>query len=181
VITERLGAEGCEANRGYREAAAALIAAHHEASEAQPDAAPRSTTTHQQEGTEVSTGTAPGRDRERTEAAGRSGAITAQQVIIAQANTGMTADQIEAHHHDVAASLLNGAETPDGEAFALEYGFAAEALAGDLRAAGPDRTPGAPHPDPVLADRGWQACEHGHGVYVRRQAQAQADADPEAA
>jgi hypothetical protein len=41
----------------------------------------------------------------------------------------------------------------------------------------PDRTPGAPHPDPRLAGHGWHVGEH--GIYVRRQAEA--DADPEAA
>ena len=30
----------------------------------------------------------------------------------------------------------------------------------------PDRTPGAPHPDPFLADRGWHVNEH--GIYTRR-------------
>ena len=123
---------------------------------------------------------APGR-----EDPAKAGYLTAQQIITAQANAGMRAEQIEAHHHDVASSLLSGADTPEGEAFALEYGFTGEAMIGDLREAErgpqPDRTPGAPHPDPVLAGRGWQACEHGHGVYVRRQAQAEADSDPEAA
>ena len=84
----------------------------------------------------------------------------------------MTADQIEARHHDVAASLLDGAVTPDGKQFAVEYSLTGEALVGDLRAAErgpePERTPGARHSDPVLAERGWRACEHGHGVYVRR-------------
>ncbi len=116
---------------------------------------------------------------------GKAGYLTAQQIITAQANAGMTAEQIEAHHHDVAASLLNGAATPEGEAFAVEYSLTGEALVSDLRAdergPEPDRTPGAPHPDARLAERGWRACGHGHGVYVRRQAQAEADADPEAA
>ena len=30
----------------------------------------------------------------------------------------------------------------------------------------PDRTPGAPHPDPFLAERGWQVNEH--GIYSRK-------------
>ena len=114
-----------------------------------------------------------------------SGRRTAEYVITSQANAGMLADRIAEHHHDVAASLLTGAETPEGDAFAVEYSLTGEALVGDLRelerGPEPDRTPGAPHPDPVLAERGWQACEHGHGVYVRHQAQAEADSDPEAA
>jgi hypothetical protein len=131
----------------------------------------------------MSTGTAPGQDRKRTAPTSKPGAIDAQHVITAQANAGMTADQIAEHHQDVAASLLNGADTPERQAHAIEYGHAAEALVDDLRTAErgpePDRTPGAPHPDPLLAERGWRACEHGHGVYVRRQAEA--DAEPEAA
>ena len=184
VIPERAGAEGREVARGYRETAEALIAAHREASTPQPATATE--VTQPKEGTEMSTGTAAGQaagDRERTEAAARTGAITAQQIIVAQANAGMTADRIAEHHQDVAASLLNGAETREGEAFAIEYSLAGEALVGDLREMDrgpePDHTPGSPHPDPRLAARGWRNCEH--GIYHRRQAQAEADSDPEAA
>ncbi len=134
----------------------------------------------------MSTSTAGGQgvpDRERTEAAARTGAITAQQIIAAQAEAGMSADRIAEHHQDVAASLLNGAETREGEAFAIEYSLAGEALVGDLRemerGPEPDHTPGAPYPDARLAGRGWRNCEH--GIYHRRQAQAEADSDPEAA
>jgi hypothetical protein len=40
----------------------------------------------------------------------------------------------------------------------------------------PDRMPGAPHPDPFLAGRGWQVNEH--GIYTRR-AQPEPQAPPE--
>lgn len=150
----------------------------------QPATEATEATTQPQEGTEVSTGTAAGQAA-ATGQAGKSGAVTAQQIITAQADAGMTADRIAEHHQDVAASLFSGAETADGQAFAREYNQAGEALVGDLRemerGPEPDRSPGAPHPDARLAGRGWQACEHGHGVYVRRQAQAEADSDPEAA
>ena len=41
-------------------------------------------------------------------------------------------------------------------------------------AADRDMTPGAPHPDPVLAAKGWQASDH--GTYVRRPPEAQREA-----
>jgi hypothetical protein len=41
-------------------------------------------------------------------------------------------------------------------------------------AAGRDMTPGAPHPDPVLAAKGWQASDH--GTYIRRPPEAQREA-----
>jgi hypothetical protein len=112
----------------------------------------------------------------------KAGSETARQIISAQAAAGLDADRIAEHHQDVAASLLCGAETPDGEAFARAYDGTAETLISELRemehGPEPDRTPGTPHPDPRLAGHGWRACEH--GIYVRRQAQAEAG-DPEAA
>jgi hypothetical protein len=41
-------------------------------------------------------------------------------------------------------------------------------------AAARDMTPGAPHPDPVLAAKGWQAS--GHGTYIRHPPEAQREA-----
>ena len=41
-------------------------------------------------------------------------------------------------------------------------------------AAARDMTPGAPHPNPVLAANGWQASDH--GTYVRRQAEHEREA-----
>jgi len=48
----------------------------------------------------------------------------------------------------------------------------------DLREPDADRpsaAPGTPHPDPFLATRGWQTCEHGHGIYIRREPQRETD------
>ncbi len=105
-----------------------------------------------------------------TEAA-RSGAVTAQQIITAQMEAGMPRDRIMAHHHDVAASLYGDVRTPDGKAFADAYAETAESMLIEMRELDePDRTPGAPHPDPRLAARGWHACDH--GIYVRRDAVA---------
>jgi hypothetical protein len=108
---------------------------------------------------------------QRTEdTARRPGAGTAQMLITRQAGAGMAADRIDEHHHDLAASLFSSATTADGLAFAEEYDRTAETLVSELRQLErpePDRSPGAPHPDPQLAAKGWQACEHGHGVFVR--------------
>jgi hypothetical protein len=41
-------------------------------------------------------------------------------------------------------------------------------------AADRDMTPGTPHPDPVLAAKGWQASDH--GTYVRRPRETQREA-----
>jgi hypothetical protein len=103
----------------------------------------------------------------------RAGAETAQQVISEQAAAGMSPDRMARHHHDTAAWLFSEARTPEAERFAEGYASTADSLVADLREAdrpAPDRSPAAPHPDPLLAGRGWQACEHGDGVYVRRPA-----------
>jgi plasmid maintenance system antidote protein VapI len=115
--------------------------------------------------------------------AARSGAEAAQQVIAAQASAGVSTDRMASHHDDMAAWLWSEATTPEAERFAAAYAETADTLVAELREAGqpaPDRSPGAPHPDPVLGRRGWQACPHGDGVYVRRQAAAEAAADREA-
>jgi hypothetical protein len=41
-------------------------------------------------------------------------------------------------------------------------------------AAARDMTPGAPHPNPVLAVKGWQASDH--GTYIRRPPQMEREA-----
>jgi hypothetical protein len=113
----------------------------------------------------------------------RAGAETAQQIISAQAAAGMSADRMARHHDDTAAWLWSEAKTPEAERFAAAYASTADTLVAELREAEQpalDRSPGAPHPDPVLAARGWQACPHGDGVYIRHQAAAEAVADREA-
>jgi predicted GIY-YIG superfamily endonuclease len=102
---------------------------------------------------------------------GRVGAEAAQQIIAAQAAAGMSVDRMAHHHHDTASWLFSEATTSDAEKYAEGYAWTAEMLIGELREKErpvPDRSPGAPHPDPFLAERGWQACGHGDGVYVRR-------------
>jgi hypothetical protein len=110
------------------------------------------------------------------------GADAADRVIRAQAAAGVSTERIIAHSQDTAAWLFSEAREPDGEAFARGYDDTAQAMVAELQEEArpaPDRSPGAPHPDPRLAARGWQACEHGDGVYVRRAAVGQRNAGME--
>ena len=119
---------------------------------------------------------------EQEKAAQAAGAAAAEKVIRAQASAGVSTDRIEAHGADTASWLFSEAKTANGRAFAAGYDDTAQTLVAELREAAhpqPNRSPGAPHPDPLLARRGWQACERGDGVYVRRTA-AQRETDREA-
>jgi hypothetical protein len=110
------------------------------------------------------------------------GAEAADRVIRAQAAAGVSTERISAHSQDTAAWLFSEAREPDGEAFARGYGDTAQAMVAELQEEArpaPDRSPGAPHPDPWLAARGWQACEHGDGVYVRHAVSRQRNAGME--
>jgi hypothetical protein len=66
--------------------------------------------------------------------------------------------------------LLNDASIPEGQAYARAFSDTAAAHVKELRERDPlpepDRTPGAPHPDPFLAERGWHVNER--GIYTRR-------------
>jgi len=105
-----------------------------------------------------------------TEAAVRGATALAQQIIGAQARAGMTADRIAEHHREVSEALLNGADSRTAAVYAMEYGLQGEGLIEDLRYAErttapqagrgaaaarpePERTPGAPHPDPARGPR----------------------------
>ena len=98
----------------------------------------------------------------------------ASRIISAAYAGGADLDAIAAHHDDLAASLASDAQTGPGGAYAREYGDSGRTLIADLRqdaavargelrpaSAQPD---GTPHPDPVLAGRGWQVDR---GVYQR--------------
>jgi hypothetical protein len=74
-------------------------------------------------------------------------------------------------------AILDDPVTPEGRAFAKALSQTAAHYAREKQRSDPlpepDRTPGAPHPDPFLASRGWHVNKH--GVYVRR-----AEPEPEA-
>jgi hypothetical protein len=106
------------------------------------------------------------------------GRETAGQQISAQADAGMPTGRIGHVQADITAHLLSEARAAEGQAFAREYDWAAETLAGELKGADePGLTPGAPHPDPALAARGWHVCSH--GMYTRHP-DGPLEAEPEA-
>jgi len=79
---------------------------------------------------------------------------------------------------ETAARLLTDASTAVGQAYARAFSDTAATYVRELRERDPlpepDRTPGAPHPDPFLASRGWHMNQH--GIYTRR-----TDPEPQAA
>ena len=96
-------------------------------------------------------------------------AETAAHLIIQQADAGVTPERIQDSHDEIATWLLNDASTPEGEAYAKAFSDTAAADVKELRERDPlpepDRTPGAVHPDPFLASRGWHVNEQ--SIYVR--------------
>jgi hypothetical protein len=106
------------------------------------------------------------------------GREAAGQQISAQAGAGMPTGRIGHMQADIAAHLLSEAHTPEGQAFAREYDWAAETLVRELEELDePGLIPGAPHPDPALAAKGWHVCSH--GIYTRHP-DGQLQAEPEA-
>jgi hypothetical protein len=69
----------------------------------------------------------------------------------------------------VTTRQLNDPETPEGQAYARALSGTAASHVRELRERDPlpepDRRPGAPHPHPFLARRGWHVNEH--GIYIR--------------
>jgi hypothetical protein len=99
----------------------------------------------------------------------KAGAETAADLIIQQADAGMTPERVADSQHEIATWLLNDASTPEGQAYARAFSDTAATCVSDLRERDPrpepDRTPGAPHPDPFLASRGWHVNHH--SIYSR--------------
>jgi predicted GIY-YIG superfamily endonuclease len=98
----------------------------------------------------------------------------ASRRVTAMYAAGVGLERISQDHDDLAASLVTDAQTPPGRAYAREYADTGRTLIADLRedaavargqsAAACTLPDGTPHPDPVLAARGWQV---GHGIYQR--------------
>jgi hypothetical protein len=82
----------------------------------------------------------------------------------------MTPESPGDSQHEIATWLLNDATTPEGQAYARAFSDTAATYVRELRERDPlpepDRTPGSPHPDPLLADRGWHVNQH--GIYSRK-------------
>jgi len=99
----------------------------------------------------------------------QAGAETAD-LITPQPGAGAMPERPREGQDEIAARLLNDANTPEGEAYARAFSDTAATYVRDLRERDPlpepDRTPGTTHPDPFLASRGWHMNEH--GIYTRR-------------
>src|ERR1700733_11843191 len=106
--------------------------------------------------------------------AARLAADDAARIIAGQYVAGVDLGEIRSHHDDVARRLLTDARTDPGRAYARAYAVTASDLLASLNqdqavargrshaaCAQPD---GTPHPDPLLAERGWQASR---GVWRR--------------
>jgi len=98
------------------------------------------------------------------------GADTPTRVLLEHADTDMTPERAASSRDEVTDRLLNDSITPEGQAYAKAFSETAAANLRELREQDPlpepDRTPGAAHPDPFLASRGWHMNEH--GIYARQ-------------
>jgi hypothetical protein len=108
------------------------------------------------------------------------GAEPTANLITQQADAGRTPERARDSQTEIADWLLNDTSTPEGQAYARAFSDTAAASVKELRKRDPlpepDRTPGAPHLDPFLANRGWHINEH--GIYTRR-AEPERQAPPE--
>jgi predicted GIY-YIG superfamily endonuclease len=109
------------------------------------------------------------------------GAQAAGQNIRAQACAGTrpgNTNQLQEAETETAASLPTDAKTAGRLASAREHAGAAGAYPRDPKELdAPGLTPGAPHPVPALAAKGWHVCDH--GIYTRHP-DGQLEAEPEA-
>jgi hypothetical protein len=96
------------------------------------------------------------------------GAETPADSPTRRADAGISPEVAGHSQDEIAARLLDGPSTAEGHAGA--FSDIAATRVKELRQRDPlpepDRTPGAPHPDPFLAGRGWHANER--GIYTRR-------------
>jgi hypothetical protein len=108
------------------------------------------------------------------------GAETTADPTTRRADAGISPEVAEHSQDEIAARLLDDPSTPEGHAYAGALTDTAATRVKELRRRDPlprpDRAPGAPHPDPFLASRGWHANER--GIYTRR-AQPEPQAPPE--
>jgi hypothetical protein len=124
----------------------------------------------------------PGRDT----TAACDGFADASRIVTAQYAAGLDLDTIAAHHDYVSATLVNDAQTGYGRAYVREYADTARSLIADLRqdqavaqgrsGAACTQPQGTPHPDTLLAAKGWQV----DGGLYQRTGQAQQQLDREA-
>jgi hypothetical protein len=109
-IPERARAEGPEEARGYRETAAAMIAAHRQATA--PQGATVTTAAEPQRGTTMSADTPPGTLPVRPATEWMKGAKTAHDLIIRQVEAGHSADRIAERWDQALATYDDTTATP---------------------------------------------------------------------
>jgi hypothetical protein len=102
--------------------------------------------------------------------ANKAGTEASTDIVIGQADVDMTPERAGSSQDEITNRLLNDPITPEGQAYARAFSDTAAANVKELRKRDPlpepDRTLGAPHPDPFLANRGWHMNEH--GIYTRK-------------
>jgi len=100
----------------------------------------------------------------------QAGAESSADPATQQTGAGMTPQRAGDSLDTIADRLLNDVSTPEGQAYARAFSDTAAAHVKELRERDPlpepDRTPGVPHPDPFLADRGWHVNKH--SIYTRQ-------------
>jgi hypothetical protein len=100
----------------------------------------------------------------------KAGAGPSTDPITQRTDAGITPQRAGGSQNAIVDRLLSDVSTPEGQAYARAFSDTAAAHVKELRERDPlpepDRTPGVPHPDPFLADRGWHV--NGHGIYTRR-------------
>ncbi|HBW20485.1 MAG TPA: hypothetical protein DEH11_16485 [Actinobacteria bacterium] len=77
--------------------------------------------------------------------------------------------------HNATAARPAGHDGTPAEIGADQATAALAPVAGERDAGQSPAAPGTQHSDPVLAARGGLTCEHGHGIYIRRDPQLSAD------
>jgi hypothetical protein len=102
--------------------------------------------------------------------ANQAGTEALTDLIIEQGDADMTPELAQSSQYEITGGVLSNPLTPEGQAYARAVSDTAAADVRDLRERDPlpepDRTPGAPHPDPFLASRGWRINEH--GIYTHK-------------
>jgi hypothetical protein len=100
----------------------------------------------------------------------KAGTEAPADLLIEQADADMALERTGSSQGKIADRLLNDPITPEGQAYARAFSDTAAANLRELRERDPlpepDRTSGAPHPDPFLTSRGWGMNEH--GIYTRQ-------------
>ena len=99
----------------------------------------------------------------------KAGTEATADAVTRQADPGTVPERTRDSQDEIAASLLTDPTTPEGQAYARALSDTAATYVRQMRERDPlpepDRTPGAAHPDPFLAARGWHVNEH--GIYSR--------------